>query len=802
MTITRLLQILSLCAVSTWLPSFAQELSAPPALKARVIAVGLSGAGAVAPVGTFHPGGPIRDKAEFAAFTKAGRVLEAKRVLVASNSNFGAPLALAKSAQGSVLSIDPDGPTIVVPRDFATAGDQASAANGRVQLFTAQSPAFLNSVTSPQAVSASQPAVSNPLGISINNAFGRLWFTSAPHGPHGIGLDTIIDPGGMPLAGAPSKLAGGVFAGATTNRSPQITPGGLRAPAIANAFVGMSPDGSKRAVFMVLTADGALAQAHTEFNVDGLAPAGTIRPISLPDSAAAESARITRAGMIFNWVPDRILYVTEPAHNAITALTLGNDDKVFRLNSKRTFTAPELNVPIDLTPVVPEVANPGFASNTTLAGNSDFYIANRGNGTIVRMRQDGTVVAVRRVTLPDGQALGAVRLNGIAISPDAQKIWITVSGALPEYPSEPGALLEVPAFGPGRAAAFDAPIYASAAGSTALVAQGARLFLTEFIPKQGLGPLFNRQSCAHCHQSPTIGGMGWDGLALVQRVGRLDGESFDPLIGRGGPIARDRSVAELGVSCDLAPGPPAAANLISVRNAPPLHGLGLIDAIPDSVILDNAARSGTRGRPHLARDALGNEHVGRFGWKAETATLEQFVGEAFRNELGITNPLAPADLVALEGRCGMTSATLKDDGTIVRAVTAYIASLPQPPSKVGPNQRAGQALFSAIGCAACHTPTLSAANGVEVALYSDLLLHDLGPAMEDGVVQGQATGKEWRTTPLWGLNMRARMLHDGRATNVMDAILAHGGEGAESVKAYRQLEWVNQAALLAFLLAL
>jgi hypothetical protein len=138
-------------------------------------------------------------------------------------------------------------------------------------------------------------------------------------------LDSIIDPGGMPLAGAPSKLAGGVFAGAITNRPQQIVPGGLSAGAVASAFVGMSPDGSKRAVFVVLTADGALAQAHAEFAVDGLAPAGTVSPIAI---GPADVSRVTRAGMIFNWVPDRILYITDPVSNVVTALTLTTDDKV------------------------------------------------------------------------------------------------------------------------------------------------------------------------------------------------------------------------------------------------------------------------------------------------------------------------------------------------------------------------------------------------------------------------------------------------------------------------------------------
>ena len=797
------LSIVSFCIVATAQTSFAQQKSAPLALAARVVAVGIAGAGAVAPVGTFHPGGPIRDKPEFFAFTQPGRILDAKRVLVASSSNFGAPRAHQDEAEGSILSIDPDGATIVIPSRFGSVGGQASALDGRVQLFTAQSAPFLNSVTSPNAASASQPSVSNPLGISINNAFGRLWFTSAPKGAQGIGLHSIIDPGGMPLAGAPSKVGGGVFAGDITNRPQQIVPGDLRSPAIANAFVGMSPDGSKRAVFVVLTADGALVQAHAEFAVDGLAPAKTITPMALPAAADADRARITRTGMIFNWVPDRTLFITEPERNAITALTLGNDDKVFRLKNRRTFTAPELSTPVDLTPVVPESANPGFASNTTLAGNSDFYVANRGNGTIVRMRQDGTVVAVRRIKLPTQQPLGPGRINGIAISPDAQKIWVTVSGAILSHPNAPGVLLEVPAFGVARADMPDQPTDAGrTVAASDLVTQGARLFVADFTPAQGLGPLYNRPSCVLCHGSPTTGGMGWDGLGLVQRVGRFEGGSFDPLVGAGGPVAREHSIAELGVACDLTAGPPASANLISIRNAPPLYGLGLIDRISDAAIRAAATSGASKGRPHIVRDALGNEHVGRFGWKADTATLEQFVGEAFRNELGITNPIAPADLVSPKSGCGgQISAKLEDDGTVVRAVTAYIGSMPPPPSKVGPQHRAGQLLFWTIGCAACHTPTLPS-DGVNIPLYSDLLLHDLGPAMDDRVVQGEATGKDWRTTPLWGLGMRGRLLHDGRATNVPDAILAHDGEAAAATKAFRQLTWHEQASLLAFLLAL
>ena len=100
-------------------------------------------------------------------------------------------------------------------------------------------------------------------------------------------------------------------------------------------------------------------------------------------------------------------------------------------------------MPVDLAPVVPEVVNPAFSSNTTLAGASDLYVANRGDGTIVRLRQDGSVVAARRIAIAGGVPLGAGQLNGIAVSPDAQRIWVTVSGALPEYADLPGMLLEI-----------------------------------------------------------------------------------------------------------------------------------------------------------------------------------------------------------------------------------------------------------------------------------------------------------------------------------------------------------------------
>jgi CxxC motif-containing protein (DUF1111 family) len=805
----RLLLGISSLLLSACSTCFAQDSNqASGKLTARIVAIGIPGASAVAPVGTFHKGGPIYDKPEFAAFTQAGQILDPKRILVTSHSNFGAPLAQTDAAEGAVLSLDPDGPTLVIPKQFATNGKQARALDGRVQLFTAQSPEFLNGIHTPGATSAAYPSVSNPIGISINNGFGRLWFSNTPYGAQQVGTESIVDPTGEPLNNAPSKLLGGIFAGNITNRSPQLTPGALNSGGVASALLGMSPDGSKRAVFAVLTADGSLAQAHTEFALDGLAPPATIMPIAIPAPAAAASTMKTRAGMIFNWVPERILYITDPQRNAVVALTLTSDEKIFRIRDNRTFTPPELNVPVDLAPVVSEIANPGFASNTTLAGNSDIYVLNRGNGTVVRMRQDGTVVATRRITLATGDEIGPGQLNGIAVSSDAQRIWVTVSGAIPQYPNEPGVLLEVPAFGSGRAGIAETTKLASndvGAAGVQLVELGYTLFRKEFGPADGLGPLYNARSCLACHQSPTSGGMGLNGLALVSRIGRIDIGSSEVRFPDGVPVARDKTIAELGFPCRLTHGPPASANVISLRNASPLYGLGFIEEIADEVILANAAlQIGMKGRPNIVKDRWGRDSVGRFGWKGDVANLEQFVADAFRNEIGITSPLAPQDVaIAADKSCGNANPGLDDEGSIVRAVTTYLAALPAPTSessilKSAKSYLEGQQLFSSAGCISCHTPTLSSKHG-DVALYSDLLLHNMGPALNDSIVQGNATGAEWRTTPLWGLRLRTRFLHDGRAATPAEAILTHDGDGAAAAQAFRKLTHDDRNALLVFM---
>jgi CxxC motif-containing protein (DUF1111 family) len=339
-----------------------------------------------------------------------------------------------------------------------------------------------------------------------------------------------------------------------------------------------------------------------------------------------------------------------------------------------------------------------------------------------------------------------------------------------------------------------------AGGSPSVASRGAQLFRIGFTPAQGLGPLFNRRSCAGCHGYPSPGGVGPGGLATELRVGRLTNRGFDPMVGSGGPVARAHSVSELGISCQLKPGVPAGADVTSVRNTPPLFGDGLIDAIPDRVILQRAAverSEGMAARPNLIRGSDGRTRVGRFGWKADVATLEVFVAQALRNELGITSPLAPTDFV-VAGSAHCTGESSRPDVAmnVIAALTAYLRTLSEPQPQG--NQPEGAAVFVATGCAVCHTPVLMAGER-PVRLYSDLLLHNMGPALDDHVTEESAAGDEWRTAPLWGLSHRSRYLHDGRATTLVAAIQDHAGDAAPARARFRQLDSRSRRALLAFL---
>lgn len=418
---------------------------AQASVQARVVAVGLPGAGPVTSVGKFLPGGPINDNATFKAFTEPGRMLDPNRILVGTATNFGAPMAVPDDMPGSILSIDPSGSDVLtVPAQFAAAGGQATTLDGKVQLFSGQTSAFVNGVTNPKADTASQPGVSNILDISINNAFGRLWPANAPQGLAKPGTSTILDPGGMPLAGAPDAAAGGVFLGSMTDRRPdQMIPGDLDAGAVGTAFIGRAVDGSGRAVFAVVTADGAIVQAHSEKGVDGLAPKGTISDLR----GRPNSAELHAGAVLKYYTPDPVLYVSDPVANEIVAVTMPKDSTgtVRTAGAIQRYKDKAFDMPVDIAPTVPEANHRDWSSNTTLAELADIYVLNRGNNTITRMKVDGTVIATRKVELAGGHSLGKAKVNGIATSPDGSKIYVTVTGTLPGHP-QAGGVLELPSF--------------------------------------------------------------------------------------------------------------------------------------------------------------------------------------------------------------------------------------------------------------------------------------------------------------------------------------------------------------------
>ncbi|MCX6938622.1 MAG: hypothetical protein NTU80_12150 [Verrucomicrobia bacterium] len=331
----------------------------------------------------------------------------------------------------------------------------------------------------------------------------------------------------------------------------------------------------------------------------------------------------------------------------------------------------------------------------------------------------------------------------------------------------------------------------------------------------GLGPIFNDTSCIVCHNS---GGAGGASARTVTRFGRTTKGVFDPLTARGGSLLQARAIDPAFREVV-----PREANTIARRVATPLFGAGLIEAIPDATLLALAAApkpDGVRGRAALINDVTtGTQRVGRFGWKNQQATLLAFAADAYVNEMGVTNRFfpeenAPNGNTALLARADqildpedeVNPATDKAD--IDRAATFMRLLAPPSRNTVTADVLAGERIFESLNCTACHTPALTTGpspiamlSQKRVALYSDLLLHDMGK-LGDGIVQGPAGARDMRTAPLWGLSARPVYLHDGRTNSLDAAIKAHDGEAAASRNRYGKLRPVQQQQLVAFLRSL
>lgn len=331
----------------------------------------------------------------------------------------------------------------------------------------------------------------------------------------------------------------------------------------------------------------------------------------------------------------------------------------------------------------------------------------------------------------------------------------------------------------------------------------------------GLGPVFNGRSCAECHAQPVIGGSAFDMVVSAETRFARTGQHFDPLERLGGPLIQRVGLGDyaglLGPCHIEGEKVPAEANAVSVRITTPLFGAGLIDAIPDGEILLGALIphfDGTSGRPNIVKNPVtGRPSIGRFGWKSQVSSLFVFSGDAYLNEMGVTNQIFPVENKP-QGRDIPPGCDVKADPENTDDVAAFFnfMRLLAPPPRHAPTTQTerGGGVFLASGCASCHTPVMfTGDNDIEalrhkpVRLFSDLLLHDVGTG--DGMEQGTAKGGEFRSAPLWGLSSREFFMHDGRATNVAAAVGAHGGQANRARQHFLNLSPADRAALLAFL---
>jgi CxxC motif-containing protein (DUF1111 family) len=336
--------------------------------------------------------------------------------------------------------------------------------------------------------------------------------------------------------------------------------------------------------------------------------------------------------------------------------------------------------------------------------------------------------------------------------------------------------------------------------------------------EEGLGPAFNGTSCAVCHSVPAIGG---GGIMLETRAGYREPDgSFRGLNEAGETLVHLFSTPLHGCQ----PVIPDDVNVIARRAPIPLFGAGLVEAIPDDTLLGledplDRTRDGISGRAASIVDVgTGDRRIGRFGWKAQHATLLAFGADAYLNEMGISNDLFPREAghgISEEQmrRCDPLPEPedVRERSTGRRGIDNFESFMrflaPVGRSHSDETTRDGERIFAAIGCASCHVPVLTTGPSANplfdrkpVPLFSDLLLHDVGTG--DGIKQGAAQAEEIRTPALWGLRLRRPLLHDGSAATVGEAIERHRNEADLARRGYAGLSPQDRERLLAFLRSL
>ena len=367
------------------------------------------------------------------------------------------------------------------------------------------------------------------------------------------------------------------------------------------------------------------------------------------------------------------------------------------------------------------------------------------------------------------------------------------------------------------------------------------IFNRDEVTQTGLGPVFNDSSCGRCHHGPVLGG---DSLVRVLRVGFFDGHVFSEP--PGGSMIPSRAT-----NPKIKAQVPAGVNVQTFRASMSTLGDGYVEAVLDSDLVNLSTIQSTitggkiQGKVNwvpVLEFQNATPAVGRFGWKAQHASLVSFSADAFRNEMGITTPLITTELTS-NGRpvdsfeppglfANLANRANNEDVMTVASFMRSTLARPRTPGAppLGPVQgpalkgkaaqiKSGENVFNSIGCGICHTSSLTTAaagtsvNGgaylVPPALarvtfhpFGDYLLHDIGTG--DGIVQsgGQETRNLIRTAPLWGLSKRQSFMHDGQSTSIVDAIGRHGGEASDVFAKYQQLGATDQQNLLLFLQSL
>lgn len=388
-------------------------------------------------------------------------------------------------------------------------------------------------------------------------------------------------------------------------------------------------------------------------------------------------------------------------------------------------------------------------------------------------------------------------------------------GPLPVVPvSDAGAVVVV------KEDALDQPLRGATDAQLERFAEGDALFDLPFRPADGLGPLYIRNACSACHLQAGRGAGGVEKVVVVE----ADGVT----------IAADQSALLYGNTLRPYFLAPATAPLMApsnvklkttVRVGPPLFGRGYLEAIADSEILrveaEQAARTdGIHGKvnrvvyhseanPQAPGFTKGQGNlIGRFGLKARVATLTDFTADAFQGDMGLTSPMRPNEVPNAEGVTDDQHAGVDVNLDMVNAASDYLRLIEIP--NRAPATAEAKTLFAQARCDGCHVPSLKTradypvpqlAN-IDAPVYADLLLHDMGEALADGLKDEAAASSQWRTAPLIGLRFLRTYMHDGRAKSLNEAVQAHGGEAADSRARFNALSQEQREVLLQFVQSL